>query len=509
MDRLEFEQQVLAAEELARRRETDPWWNWRPTPRQRAYIEAVYGREVAEAWFIAANRSGKSDVAAYVGAGLARFGRHVPLWTTGGDFHPTKGWVVSASHPASRTVIQPKYFNNGMGQVESHAPFIPDREIDSFNQNDQLLKLKCGSLIEFKTAEAKTLTLAGAGLDWIQIDEELPKEKYNELIIRVGGGRKLLVFGACTLLPPEGEIGGVSWMYAEKIKPWLGAGGTETRRPQNWSAPYELFGASIYDNPHLLPSEIARLEAIYPGGSIERQIRLEGLWLPGVQGSRAYTSFDGRIHVKAVGPLVPRRPVCWVWDFNVEPMVSLIGQRIDGIFRVHKELILEQGDLSTMVQFFVESVPYHTGEVWIYGDATGRNRNASAPGGRSEYQIIQNEMRTYGCPVRLKVAESNPNVPDRINAVNRAFRDEQGVSHIEIDPSCKELIDDFEQVLRDNKGGIQKSRKRGDFYYRRTHTSDAFGYWVNYEEPVRSTTLREKVMAVMKQPAYAFGRGKA
>ena len=108
--------------------------------------------------------------------------------------------------------------------------------------------------------------------------------------------------------------------------------------------------------------------------------------------------------------------------------------------------------------------------------------------------------------MRLKVAEVNPLVTDRINAVNRAFRDEEGVARVEIDPSCTELIEDFEQVLRDNKGGLKKTHNRKDPYFRRTHTSDAFGYWIAYEEPVRSTTIGQKLIAAIRNPGYAFGR---
>jgi len=499
MTRDELEQAVILREELANRRTTDPWFQWEPKPRQRPFVEAVLTRQVSEVWFIAANRSGKSDAAAYIGSALARFGRTPPKWGYGGqDAKPTRGWVISASTTASRDVIQPKFFDNGMAAAENHAPFIPQRELaSSFNINEQTLKLKNGSIIEFKTAEAKVLTFAGGGIDWVLIDEECPKPLYDELVIRVSGGRRLLVIGACTLLPPEGQVGGVSWIFPEKIKPWLA-------NPRG--VDFEIYGSSIYDNDSILPSEIARLEARYPVGSPERAIRLDGAYLPGMQGARAYPSFDARIHVKPQEPPEPRRPICWIWDFNVEPMISLIGQRRDHVFHIWRELVLDEGDLDRMVQYFAEAVPGHAAEIWVYGDATGRNRHAAAPGGRSEYQIISNAMRTYGCPMRLKVAEVNPLVTDRINAVNRAFRDEEGVARVEIDPSCTELIEDFEQVLRDNKGGIKKTRNRKDPYFRRTHTSDAFGYWIAYEEPVRSTTIGQKLIAAIRNPGYAFGR---
>lgn len=492
-DREAAERHTEVLMELAERMQADAWYQFKPHPKQQEYIDAILNGLTQEAWAICANRSGKTEGACYIGAALSRFGGTPPGYKGIGHSGPTKGWVISATGAASRSVVQPKMFDNGM--TGGKAPLIPQREIRDFNKNEQVLYLKNGSIIEFKSAEMSTLSLAGAGLDWILIDEEIDKHKYDELTIRVEAGKRLVIFGACTLLPPEGQVGGVSWLFPTKIKPWMERGDKQLD--------YRLFGWSIYDNPYILREEIARLESKYPLGSVERQIRLDGEWLPGLQGARAYTGFDTRIHVRPQPPIEARRPILWTWDFNVEPMASLIIQRDGELYRVKKELIIDtDASVDQMVQWFREIVPMHHGEVWIYGDATGRHRNDGIPGARSEFALILNLMRTYGSPVRLKVPESNPLVGDRINAINTSLRDEVGEIHIEIDPSCTELIDDLEQVLRDNRGGIKKSRQRTDPYFRRTHTSDALGYLINYERPVRIKTLRDRISSVIKAPGY-------
>lgn len=493
--REQLERDTEVATALQQRIASDPWFNFKAHVHQQEYISSILNGITREAWAICANRSGKSESAAYIGAGLARFGRKVPGYRgCDGASGPTKGWVISATAAASRSVVQPKLFDNGM--TGGKLPFIPSREIKDFNRNENILYLKNGSIIEFKTAEAKTISLAGAGVDWIWIDEEVDKSKYDELTIRVEAGRPLLIFGACTLLPPEGQAGGVSWLFPEKIKPWMD--GVHDRG-------YLLFGWSIYDNPYIGRDEIARLEGKYPIGSVERRIRLDGEWLPGMQGARAYTAFDSRIHVKPQGILIPRRPLCWTWDFNVEPMCSLIGQRDGELFRVHKELILDtDASIDQMVNWFREVYPTHFGEIWLYGDATGKNRNDAVPGGRSEWSLILQHMRTYGVPVRLKVPDTNPLVSDRINAVNHAHKDENGTIRVEIDPSCVELIADLEQVLRDARGGIKKVSDRKNLYFKRTHSSDALGYWINREEPVRNRPIgqQHEVTGGIKQPSY-------
>lgn len=498
----EFEKELLVLrEEALRRKMDDPWWQWNPSPWQVPFVRDVLTGQVEEAWAFCANRTGKSDAAAFMAASLARFGSKCPRFETANPLvhdGPTNGWIVSITHKNSIEVIQPKLFNNGLGKDPGHEPFIPAREIEDWNVTNQILSLKNGSKIGFQSADSGAIKLAGASKDWIIFDEEPPQHIYNEAVIRVAAGRRLLVVGACTLLPPEGQTGGVTWMYPDKIKPW---------KANPASVPWHIYTASIYENPHIAPEEIRRLESIYPEGSISRAIRLNGELLPGLSGSRAYSGFQSQIHVLPQVEPQWRRPLCWLWDFNVEPLITLVGQRHGDTFHVFRELVLEDsGSIPEMCQYFREIYPRHGGEIWVYGDATGRARHTAT--GRSEYQLIANEMRIYGTPVKIRVPETNPPVTDRINAVNAAFRDPEGIPLVEIDPSCTELIDDLEQVLRDNRQGIKKTHNRRDPYSRRTHSSDALGYWIAYEKPVRltpATSIGETVKNVIKRASYQFG----
>ncbi len=75
-----------------------------------------------------------------------------------------------------------------------------------------------------------------------------------------------------------------------------------------------------------------------------------------------------------------------------------------------------------------------------------------------------------------------------------------------IDPSCQELAKDLEGVLRDNKGGILKTSNRKDPYFWRTHISDALGYWINREAPVRPHTDRQARGVTIASPSYGTRR---
>lgn len=500
------EQELVLLDELQRRGESDPLRLFQPHEKQKEFIESVLTSALSENWFFAANRAGKSDAGAVCGATLARYGdQGSDVKYVGGKGssiqvrdRATSGWVSALDFPTSRDTIQPKYFDNGfVPPGSSHEPFIPEREISEWRVADQILKLKNGSIIGFKSADSGRLKYQGADKDWVHMDEEHPEDIFNEISIRVGA-RRLRRFTTATILPPVGMLGGISWTFPKIIQPWL-----DGLKPN-----IGVFNASIYDNPHIPAEEIRNLEALFPEGSIDRKIRLNGELIPGISGSRAYSAFSSQINVAPQPDINFRRPLCWIWDFNVDPLVSLVGQmeNLRGdkkLFRVHRELIISgSGNIAEMCEYFKQIYPRHGSEIWIYGDATSKGRSRQT--GKSDYTLIANEMRTYGVPVRFKVPEANPPVPDRINAVNRVCRDENAEVCLVLDPSCTELKLDMEGVLRDGRGGIKKTYNDKDPYFKRTHTSDALGYWISKEAPVKLTSREtQRKPLKMKPPSYS------
>jgi len=476
---------LVMADQVKQEVEGDPLLAVELHPKQKAFVENVFYGQETENWLFTSNRWGKSLVGAYCGATMARFGNP-------DNGQPTGGWVVSVDSNASRDIIEPMYFDNGHVIQGGMKPFIPDSEIDEWRIKDKVLKLKTGSIIGFKSCESKGKKFPGVARDWIQFDEPPDKSVYDEAGIRVGAGKKLRLFGTCTLLPPEGTVGGISWLYNEIVK-------RELELPH-----VKVFTGSIYDNPHLDQKEIDILEARYPAGTTINRIRLQGELIPGIGGSRVYSPFERQLHVKRGMNFYTNSPLAWIWDFNVEPMVTYTGQRHGNSFKVFEEFLLDEGNIFEMVDLFRQAHPTHGAEIYIYGDQTGDHRDMQT--GKSNYNLITRAMSNYPVPVRFKLPTKNPNVIDRINAVNAALKDEVGAINLHVAPECKELIQDFEEVLSDNKGGIKKTSNPRDPYFRRTHMSDALGYWVSYEAPAKKLSyysMRPRVV-VPGIPKYAF-----
>lgn len=357
------------------------------------------------------------------------------------------------------------------------------------------------SFVVHNSCDSERSKFQGTGKDLIHFDEEPKLGHYEEATIRVEAGRPLSIMFTCTILPPDGTAGGISWMFDKFVKPWR----RKDNRAQDGSDAFRIFQAAIYDNPHIGREEIAQLEAMYPLGSLQRRIRLDGELLEGISGARAYGNFDYDVHVREQPEPSTHRPLVWCWDFNVSPMITVLGQRDGKVFRFMDELVIEDdASIDAMVDDFYEYYGDWKGQVWIYGDQTGEGRSAQTA--ETNYRLMLNRLKYHGLYPKLKLPQKNPFVRDRINAMNLQLRNAAGEHSIEIAPRCKELIADMGEVLLDPRGLIKKSHNRDDPYYRRTHASDAAGYWIAYEEPVRELSMRERVHRTVRDPGYALGR---
>lgn len=210
---------------------------------------------------------------------------------------------------------------------------------------------------------------------------------------------------------------------------------------------------------------------------------------------RVYYAFDRNAHRQPV-ELDPALPLCWAVDFNVNPMCSAILQEHKGIVRVLREIILPDSNTFEAVEEFVRIADEYRdlmpGERWarpmlpvvVYGDAAGEARST---GGRSDWQIIRDQLGKHADKFSVSVRKrgANPAVKDRVNAVNAMLRNAAGETRLLIHPQCRELVADLEQVAwkTDPHGNITGQIDKSDS--KRTHVSDALGYMVEYEFPLK------------------------
>lgn len=506
-------QGARAAQILQSRWERDPLRQFVPSERQQMFLDCTK----SEAALLGANRSGKSDAGAALVASLARFGNPNPrfAYSNGGKLaiadRAMSVWVVGLTEKLCKEGIQPKIVTTAHTAVETHGAFIPPAEIEGFNVNEQTWRLKNGSLVTFKSADAGPGVFQSVQRDLVLFDE-IPQDYnvYKEASMRVGGDqRKLLIRLCATLLPPAGMAGGVSWYFPQRIKPWWANCNKEnTPNSQNPDKFLDIFSMGLRHNTHISRDEIERMESMYAPDDPERRIRIDGELLGTIGGSVAYRAYNPQIHRDP--KITPenrdyRHPLCLMVDFNVTPCIWEIGQYIDNCWFVFDEIRMDNCDIPTMVGDFRSRYPHHGAEVKIYGDWAGKARSPQS--GKSNYYIMAEAFKGYPGPVRQYIPESgNPPVRDRINAVNRQLMGLDGRVGIVIGPACVELDADFTEVLRSPDGGILKTKNSQSPYFYRTHASDAVGYAVSYVNPVPVFTATERKHFSMPRPGY-LGKG--
>ena len=107
------------------------------------------------------------------------------------------------------------------------------------------------------------------------------------------------------------------------------------------------------------------------------------------------------------------------------------------------------------------------------GDASGRQRSVTALG--DTYTELRKHLAAAGFHnTTFRVPMSNPPVLKRVKLVNAHLLNASGETRTTVNPQCRELIKDLEQVVfKPNEGVIDKARDPS-----RTHISDALGYLI-------------------------------
>ena len=299
--------------------------------------------------------------------------------------------------------------------------------------------------------------LRGTNLAWFGIDEltYCVEEAWLRLEARLRDPRAKMLCGYGVWTPK-----GFDWVYRRFI-----------------AEPVEGYGvvlAKAHENRHLLdqiPDFYERLKRSYDDRFYQQEVL--GQYL-NVTAGQAYSAFDRLENVQGQS-YDPRYPLLWALDFNVNPMCSVIAQKVGNQIRVLDEIVLSRVTTEDACMEFVRRFP-DARKVVIYGDASGSRMQTT---GTSDYGMMRRFFNSYCMRnVEYRVPKANPAVRDRLDVMNGALCSAGGDRTLYIDPRCKELITDLEQVvLQEGTMIIDKTKDP-----RRTHLSDALGYLVWQEQ---------------------------
>jgi Terminase large subunit, T4likevirus-type, N-terminal len=201
----------------------------------------------------------------------------------------------------------------------------------------------------------------------------------------------------------------------------------------------------------------------------------------------AYHAFDRTQNIRPVR-YDPQFPLLWTLDFNMNPFCSVLAQTDGRRVHIFDEMVLPNSNTLAACEEFLcrtQELPGRPLNVYVYGDATGVQHKTSAS--RTDWEIVKNFFGRYPDRYRatFQVPSSNPPVKDRVNCVNAVLRNHAGQYRLVINPTCKELIKDFERIFwkADPHGNSLAELDKSD--PRRTHVSDAVGYLIARKFPMR------------------------
>ena len=233
---------------------------------------------------------------------------------------------------------------------------------------------------------------------------------------------------------------------------------------------YKIVKAKTKDNKHILDSFYDNMAAQLDDKGIKQE--LEGEFISRA-GGQAYYQFDRTRNVKDVKWT---GQVGYVgMDFNVDPFTAVVGIFDNYKFYIFDEIYLAGGSDTYMMAAELQKRGY--GSFKIIADSTYSNRKTS---GKSDKRIL--ESAGYEC-----MTTRNPFVVDRVTNMNRLFAQDRVI----IDPKCKKLIRDLEQVTFKDNGQLDGSNKE------LTHISDALGYFCWRLSPIE-VSIKQRAFSIKR-----------
>ena len=133
-------------------------------------------------------------------------------------------------------------------------------------------------------------------------------------------------------------------------------------------------------------------------------------------------------------------------DFNVGTMMWCLAHVTANKVFFFDEIVLENVTTEDTIQEVIRRYPDHKGAIIINGDAAGTFRNTQSE--IDNYKIIVNALRRHypKNPIHVVIRLSNPRIKHRITVWNNMVLDPRGQRRIIIDPKCKWLLYNMEEL---------------------------------------------------------------
>lgn len=300
--------------------------------------------------------------------------------------------------------------------------------------------------------------IRGVEIGWFWIDEtrDTKKEAWDVLKARLRCKESKLLCGMLTSTP-----NGYDWMYVEfDEKPKLNG--------KNIGHGYVV--SSTRENRKNLPENyIDDLESSYDPALAEQEI--EGKFI-NTKSGRVYHQFSREKNIYK-WDYKPNLPIILCVDFNVHPCKWALIQHNHNNDYIFDEVSKDNTNTREMAEEVARR--YGSAQFYVYGDYSGFDRDTRSR--TTDFEIIKEVLNIPESNVKVK---PHPKVEARVSSLNARLNNLKNEQRLFVNPHCEHAIKDFEHVIYDKNGKIEKITT-DEIKKRLTHISDAIGYYTEYE----------------------------
>jgi hypothetical protein len=302
--------------------------------------------------------------------------------------------------------------------------------------------------------------LRGHELRWFWADEtrDTKEEAFDVLQGRLRGGPPDAPRRAAITTTPNG----FNWLYDRFV-----SDGERALKDRL------VIYATSHDNPWLPAGYVESLMANYSPRLAQQEV---GGKFVSLAVGQAFAEFSRDAHIDSSLAYDPDSDLIHTWDFNVNPLCSVILQvdrrsgLVCGIDEIHIEGSARTRDATDE---FIRRYGKHRGRVLIYGDPSGRSRSTRSH--ETDYDLIREAYQpVFNERLAIKVAYSAPGVFDSVQDVNSLLMNARGEVRLKFHPRCEYTIRDLEQVAF-----VPGTRELDKSDETLTHHSDALRYYVS------------------------------
>lgn len=420
---------------------------------QKKFLEVPHGLDMDVCVYQGGFGSGKTWAGSLLGVLLAL------------KFPGITGLVGAQTYSLVRDTTLSTYFEHleNFGMQEGRDYF--------FNKSAQKLEFKNGSVVLFRHFDEPN-KLKSLNLGFVEIEEmsDIPYSTFKMLLGRMRQrirpswkGFKYRVFGHTN---PENQRG---WIYKTFVS---------SKLPN-----FRLIQAPSTENTHLPKTYLENMKNLYD----ENYYKINVLGQFDDSASNLVVKNFEEENVKELSYIrdLPLHISC---DFNVDPMCWILGYKDANRVYFIDEIVLENTTTVQACEEFFRRYSTQRGRIIINGDASGDNRSCTSE--YTNYVLMKKCLSGFGFrAVDIEIRGFNPPIKNRISAFNCMVKNQKGLRRLFIDPKCKKLLYNIENLKYREGSSIldlpaYTSIRQNPETKFLGHPFDAASYLVEYYFPV-------------------------